>query len=150
MSRAYVLRIVDPSNETMVFEKKCYYTNLKRRFSAGDMIFFLTKRESDSFIGYAIIDKIKELADITDTQEREFCINNKWYTKIEFSTILKFDRHLPLRLVFPGLHKLGRALHGLELNQIEVKRILDLEKICMEDEELWRKYIELGRRTKTL
>jgi hypothetical protein len=41
-------------------------------------------------------------------------------------------------------------LHGLELNEIEVRRIFDLEKICMEDEELWRKYVELGRRAKIL
>ncbi len=150
MAKSYILRVAGENNEKIVFEKKCYYTNLKRRFSQGDLVFFLMKREFDSFIGYAIIDKVKELADIADPEEREFCINNRWYTKIEFSRIYKFDRHLPLRLVFPGLHKLGRALHGLELNDIEVKRIFDLEKICMEDEELCRRYIELAGRTRTL
>ncbi len=148
--KSYILRIADQSNEAVVFEKRCYYTNLKRRFSRGDIIFFLMKREADSFIGYAIVDHIKELVDITDPEEREFCINNRWYTKIEFSEIHRFNRYLPLRLVFPGLHKLGRALHGLELNEIEVKRMFDLQKICEEDEELWRKYIELSRRTKIL
>lgn len=150
MGRAYILRIANDSNEKIVFEKKCYYTNLKRRFSHGDLVFFLMKREVDSFIGYALIENIKELADITDPEEREFCINNKWYTKIEFKEITKFKRHLPLRLVFPGLHKLGRAMHGLELNDIEVKRIFDLEKICEEDPELWIRYIELSRKTKTV
>ncbi len=148
--KSYLLRIADQSNEAAVFEKRCYYTSLKRRFSRGDIVFFLMKREVDSLIGYAIVDSVKELVDIADPEERDFCINNRWYTKIEFSEIYRFNRNLPLRLVFPGLHKLGRALHGLELNEIEVKRIFDLEKICEEDEELWKKYIELSRRTKIL
>lgn len=148
--RSYLLRIADQSNEAVVFEKRCYYTSLKRKFSRGDYVFFLMRREADSIIGYGVVDGVKELADITDPEERDFCINNRWYTKVELSEVYKFERHLPLRLVFPGLHKLGRALHGLELNEIEVRRIFDLEKICMEDEELWRKYVELGRRAKIL
>ncbi|MCS7125528.1 MAG: hypothetical protein NZ929_01250 [Aigarchaeota archaeon] len=108
------------------------------------------KKEVDSFIGYGIIDGVKELVDITDPEEREFCINNKWYTKIEFNEINRFTKPLPLRLVFPGLHRMGRLLHGLELNKIEVRRIFDLERICEEEPELWEEYIGMTRRTKTL
>ncbi|MCF8885533.1 MAG: hypothetical protein QW655_03250 [Nitrososphaerota archaeon] len=145
-SRAYVLRIASLENEELVYGKRCYYTNLRRKFSPGDMVFFLMKKEVDSFIGYGVIEVVKELAEIDDPEEREFCIRNKWYTKIEFSEIHRFQLPLPLRLVFPGLHRLGRALHGLELNPIEVKRILDLEQICIKDRELWEKYIELSKK----
>lgn len=150
MNKAYVLRITGNCNEDIVFNKKCYYTSLKRRFSKGDSVFFLMKKEVDSFIGYGIIDGVKELVDITDPEEREFCINNKWYTKIEFNEINRFTKPLPLRLVFPGLHRMGRLLHGLELNKIEVRRIFDLERICEEEPELWEEYIGMTRRTKTL
>lgn len=146
MAKAFLLRIADRSRESIVFENKCYYTNLRRRFAEGDTVFFLMKAEVDSLIGYGIINGIKELRDIADSKEREFCIRNKWYTKIELSEVRRFTRPLPLRLVFPGLHRLGRALHGLELNEIEVKRIFDLEQICEEDPEFWTSYVEMARR----
>ncbi|MEN2974725.1 MAG: hypothetical protein ABDH32_03995 [Candidatus Caldarchaeales archaeon] len=143
--KAFILRIAEPEYEELIYSRCCYYTSLKRRFSKGDLSFFLMKKEVDSFVGYSKVASVKELSDIEDPDEKEFCINNGWCRKIEFSEAYRFKTPLPLRLVFPGLHKLGRALHGLELNLIEVKRIFDLEDIVLKYPEILRRYCRTSR-----
>lgn len=134
-SRNYVFRIISDEYENMVFSRRCYYTGLRRRFAAHDLVFFLMKKKVDSFVGYGEVSGVRQLREL-DGEERDLCIERNWYTKLEFEEVRRFAVPLPLKFVFPGLHKLGKALHGLELNPTEGKRIIELEKILAENPSL--------------
>ena len=133
MRRGFILRIVGEENERLVFSNRRYYTGLRRRFEPGVLIFFLMKKNVDSFVGYGEIEEVTQLRDLENEEEIKMCIMNGWTIRLSFGERFeKFSRPLPLKDVFPGLQRLGRALHGLELNNLEIERIFSLRKIYMD------------------
>jgi len=119
-----VMRIVSDDYERMVFNNRIYYTGLRRKFEKGDKVFFVRKKEVDSFIGWAIIGDVKKISEIKNREEIELCIRNGWFIKLEFKHIERFENPIPIKIVFPGMHLLGRKLHGFRLYEDECNRIL--------------------------
>lgn len=128
MAYAFILRIVGKDNEERVFSKKRYYTGLRRRLEPGCMVFFVMKKDVDSFIGYGRIKAIVQLKDMEEDEIR-MCIRKGWRIRIDFDESMeKFQKPIPIKQVFYGLHRLGRVLHGLELTSSEALRILNFRK----------------------
>ncbi|MEM2909499.1 MAG: hypothetical protein QXO01_00295 [Nitrososphaerota archaeon] len=126
-ANAFILRIVGENNEEHVFSKRRYYTGLKRKFEPGSMVFFIMKKNVDSFVGYG---RIKDVVHLKDMEEEEIrmCIRRGWTLRIDFDSMEKFPKPIPVRQVFYGLHRLGRVLHGLELTEPETLRILNFRE----------------------
>jgi len=128
MASAFILRIVGKDNEEAVFSNKRYYTGLRRRFEPGCMVFFVMKKGVDSFVGFGRIKKVVRLREMEDDEVR-MCTRKGWKLRIDFDDPLeRFARPIPVRQVFYGLHKLGRALHGLRLTESEAIRILNFRE----------------------
>ncbi|MCS7136062.1 MAG: hypothetical protein RMJ14_00470 [Nitrososphaerota archaeon] len=128
MSGAFILRIVGKENEERVFSNKRYYTGLRKKFEPGYMVFFVMKKDVDSFVGYGRIKDVVQLKDMEEDEVR-MCVRRGWMLRIDFEESMeKFPNPIPVKQVFYGLHKLGKALHGLELTDSEVMRILHFKE----------------------
>lgn len=127
MAKAFILRIVGENNEESVFSNKRYYTGLRRGFEPGCTIFFVMKKDVDSFVGYGKIGNLVHLKDMEEDEVR-VCVRKGWILRIDFDSIERFPKPIPVKQVFYGLHKLGRVLHGLELTESEALRILHFKE----------------------
>ncbi len=121
----YILRIIDQKLADRVFDTAIYYTNLSRKWSSGQVIFFVHKTElGDSFIGYGVIGRILKKDELCD-EERIECERGKWQLAIEFKYVRKLERPLLIKETFFKDSKLRvRFFHGLQLDRLQVESIL--------------------------
>lgn len=127
MSRVegYILRIVGQELADHVFDVAIYYTNLNRKWSAGQIILFIHKLGlGDAFIGYGVIERILKKDELCD-HERVECERGGWKMAIEFKYVRKLERPLLVKETFLKDSKLrGRFFHGLQLDRVQVENIL--------------------------
>ena len=123
--RCFIMRIANNDYVERVFNANAYYTAMRRRFEEGDVVLFARKTKVDSFIGLGVVGRVKQLSEMNE-EERDLCISHNWFWKIEFKNCMRFKTPLPIKTVFPGLHKLGNRIHGLELSRPEYERIVRL------------------------
>lgn len=127
MSRieGYVLRIVGKEPVDHVFELAIYYTNLNRKWTSGQIIFFLHKSElGDAFVGYGVIERIMERDELCD-QERAECERGGWKMAIEFRYVRRLERQLLIKETFLKDSKLrGRFFHGLQLDGVQIESLM--------------------------
>jgi len=121
----YILRIVGEEFAEHVFDLAIYYTNLKRKWSLGQVILFVHKSElGDAFVGYGVIARILEKHELCD-QERVECEHGGWKMAIEFKYVRRLERPLLVKETFLKDSKLrGRLLHGLKLDRVQVESVL--------------------------
>jgi len=120
-----ILRISKDEYERSVFENRCYYTGLKRRWETGYTIFFARKAGGkDSLIGHGTIKEVQRTENLSG-EERERCEKMRWTRKIVFGeTVVKYEAPLPIKdTLGEGLPR-GNRLHGYPLTQEQVAQIL--------------------------
>ena len=120
-----ILRISRDEYEMSVFENRCYYTGLRRRWEIGYTIFFARKAGGkDSLIGHGTIKEVQRTQDLTG-EERERCEKMRWTRKLVFGeAVTRYRAPLPIRDVLgEGLPR-GNRLHGYPLTQTQVAQIL--------------------------
>jgi len=120
-----ILRISRDEYERSVFENRCYYTGLKRRWEIGYTVFFARKAErKDSIIGHGTIKEVQRTENLSD-EERERCEKMRWTRKIVFGeTVMRYENPLPIKdILGEGLPR-GNRLHGYPLTQGQAAQIL--------------------------
>lgn len=127
----YILRIAREELVDHVFDMAIYYTNLRRKWSSGQVILFIHRSElGDAFIGYGVIDRVLGKDALSD-QERVECERGGWKTAIEFKYVRRFERPLLIRETFLKNSNLrGRFFHGLRLERGQVESVLKQAAAC--------------------
>ncbi len=121
----YILRIAREELVDHVFDMAIYYTNLRRKWSSGQVILFVHKSElGDAFVGYGVIERVLGEDALSD-QERVECERGGWKTAIEFKYVRRFERPLLIKETFLRNSNLrGRFFHGLRLERGQVESVL--------------------------
>ena len=121
----YILRIATKQWLDQVFSIAIYYTNMRRKWKAGQTILFVHKTGvGDALVGYGIIEKSFEKDELSE-QDRRICEKGGWKGAIEFRYVKQFDRPLAIKDTFLKGSKLrGRYFHGLKLSEKQLKTIM--------------------------
>ena len=127
----YIVKISNPAHANQIFWKRVYYPKLRRGWTRGSKLIFITKRNSDDvFIG---LGKIKANYDLSvlDHNEREICIQNNIHSKIIFDTMIRFFPVIIVRdLKFISSDRIeGPSLDGAYLSDSEVTNIEKSTKV---------------------
>jgi len=120
-----ILRVSRDEYERSVFENRCYYTGLKRRWEIGYTVFFARKVwKKDSLIGHGTIKEVQRTQDLSG-EEKERCEKMGWTRKIVFGeTVVRYKAPLPIKdALGEGLPR-GNRLHGYPLTQGQAAQIL--------------------------
>jgi len=120
-----ILRISRDEYERSVFENRCYYTGLKRRWEMGYTIFFARKAGGkDSIIGHGTVKEVQRTENLSG-EEREHCEKMGWTRKIVFGeTVMRYGVPLPIKDVLgEGLPR-GNRIHGYPLTRAQAAYIL--------------------------
>ncbi|MEM2936152.1 MAG: hypothetical protein QW231_03130 [Candidatus Bathyarchaeia archaeon] len=120
-----ILRISRDEYERSVFENRCYYTGLKRRWEIGYTVFFARKAGGkDSIIGHGTIREVQRSEDLRG-EERERCEKMGWTRKIVFGEIVvRYETPLSIKdALGEGLPR-GNRLHGYPLTPEQTAQIL--------------------------
>jgi hypothetical protein len=120
----YVLRITSNSWVDHVFDMVIYYTNLRRKWQAGQTIIFIHKTESgDSVVGYGVIERACQQDELPEEDRVE---PEKWKTALVFRYVLRFEKPLSVKETFLKEPKFrGRYAHGLGVSKEQMDSILD-------------------------
>jgi len=120
-----ILRISKDEYERSVFENRCYYTGLKRRWEIDYTIFFARKTGGkDSLIGHGTIKDVQRTENLRG-EERERCERMGWTRKIVFGeTVTRYETPLPIKDVLDEGLPRGNRLHGYPLTPAQAARIL--------------------------
>jgi hypothetical protein len=120
-----ILRISKDEYERSVFENRCYYTGLKRRWNIGYTVFFARKvGGKDSIIGHGTIKEAQRTQNLSG-EEREHCKKMGWTHKIVFGeTVVRYENPLPIKSALEEGLPRGNRLHGYPLTQAQVSKIL--------------------------
>src|SRR5919205_2344174 len=118
----YIVKISNPAQAHEIFWKRVYYPKLRRSWTRGSKLIFITKRNSeDVFIG---LGKIKANYDLSllDHNERKICIQNNVYSKIIFDTMVRFFPAIVTRdvKIISFDRREGPLLDGAYLSDLEV------------------------------
>jgi hypothetical protein len=120
----YVLRITSNFWVDHVFGMAIYYTNLRRRWQAGQTIIFTHKTEyGDSVVGYGVIECACQQNELAEEDRVE---PEKWETALVFRYVLKFEKPLSIKETFLKEPKFrGRYAHGLGVTKEQIDSILN-------------------------
>jgi hypothetical protein len=120
----YVLRITSNSWVDHVFDMAIYYTDLRRKWQAGQTMIFTHKTESgDSVVGYGVIDRACQQNELAEEDRVE---PERWKTALVFKYVLRFEKPLPIRETFLKEPKFrGRYAHGLGISKEQIDSILN-------------------------
>jgi tRNA uridine 5-carbamoylmethylation protein Kti12 len=120
----YVLRITSNSWVDHVFDMAIYYTNLRRKWQAGQTIIFIHRTESgDSVVGYGVIERACQQDELPEGDRME---PEKWKTALVFRYVLRFEKPLSVKETFLNEPKFrGRYAHGLGVSKEQMDSILD-------------------------
>jgi hypothetical protein len=120
----YVLRITSSFWADHVFDMAIYYTNLCRKWQAGQTIIFTHKTESgDSVIGYGVIERACQQNELAEEDKVE---PGKWKTALVFKYVLRFEKPLPIKKTFLKEPKFrGRYSHGLGVSKEQIDSVLN-------------------------
>jgi hypothetical protein len=120
----YVLRITSNSWVDHVFNMAIYYTNLRRKWQAGQTIIFTHRTESgDSVVGYGVIERACEQDELAEEDRAE---PEKWKKALVFRYVLKFEKPLSIKETFLKEPKFrGRYAHGLGVTKEQIDSILN-------------------------
>lgn len=126
----YIMRIVSDEFEASVFSKKAYYTAMRRRWSKGIKILFVKKSpQGDSFIGYAIVDRVLSIEEM-DINDKRFCLENAWSNKIVFSRLVRLEPPVLVKNTVVGKWpQKGALLHGAPISDEDLNTIVELASI---------------------
>lgn len=119
-----LLRILREEWVDRVFEKRVYYTSLKRRWEIGLECFFLSKTEvGDSIIGYGILRDYKSKKEWLEIGGEDFT-EHPWKTILIFERVVKFRNPIPIKELQLDERLKGKYLHGLKIDQSLTNKIL--------------------------
>jgi len=121
----YILRIATKQWVNQVFSMAIYYTNLRRKWKAGQTILFVHKSNvGDAMVGYGLIERACEKDELSE-QDKGGCERGGWKRAIEFRYVKQFDKPLAIKDTFLKGSKLrGRYFHGLKLEENQLRTIL--------------------------
>ncbi len=123
---AIFLRILREDWANRVFEKRMYYTSLKRRWEKGLECFFIMKTDvGDSVVGYGILEDYKAKEDWLKIGGEHF-MEHPWKTVLKFGKLVKFQNPIPVKELQLDQRLKGKYLHGVKIDQFLVDRILSL------------------------
>jgi len=139
----YVLRIMSNFWVDRVFDMAIYYTNLRKKWQAGQTIIFTHKTESgDSVVGYGVIESAchqNELA-VEDRVEPD-----KWKMALVFRYVLRFEKPLSIKETFLKEPKFrGRYVHGLGVSKEQIDSILNRAELRSP----WRRIFKSAERSR--
>ena len=131
----YIIKITRTGLVNQIYWKRIYYAKLKRDWAKGSKIVFIAKKENseEAFIGLGKIKKIYGLTGL-DKNERKDFLKNNYYSKIVFSTMVRFLPEIVVthRMKFTSSNKTGHPLlDGAYLSDSEVSMIESLAKITI-------------------
>jgi hypothetical protein len=120
----YVLRITSDFWVDHVFDVAIYYTNLHRKWQAGQTIIFTHRTESgDSVVGYGIIERACQQNELAEEDKVE---PEKWKTALVFKYVLRLEKPVPIKKTFLNKPKFrGRYAHGLSVSKEQIDSILN-------------------------
>jgi len=118
-----------------IYWKRIYYAKLRRDWAKGSKIVFIAKTENseEAFVGLGIIKIIYELSGL-DVHERKDFLDNNYYSKIVFGTMVRFLPEIIVshRMKFTSSSKTENLLlDGAYLSDLEVSMIEALAKITI-------------------
>lgn len=125
MVKDCILRISRDEYERSVFENRCYYTGLRRRWEIGSTVFFARKAGGkDSLLGHGTIRDVQRTQDLSG-EERELCEKMGWTRKLVFGeAVTRYENSLPIKdILGEGLPR-GNRLHGYPLTPEQAAQIL--------------------------
>jgi hypothetical protein len=119
----YVLRVMSDFWVDHVFDMAIYYTNLQRRWQAGQTIIFAHKTESgDSLVGYGVIESARQQGELAEEDKVK---PEKWKMALVFRYVLRFQKPLSIKKTFLKEPRFrGRYIHGLCVNKEQIDSIL--------------------------
>jgi hypothetical protein len=120
----YVLRITSDYLVDNVFSMAIYYTNLRRKWKAGQTIVFVHRTESgDAVVGYGVIEDAYQQNKLPEEERME---PEKWKKALVFTYVLRSEKPLSVKETFLKEPKFrGRYVHGLALSKEQLDSILD-------------------------
>ncbi|HJT50089.1 MAG TPA: hypothetical protein VJ729_18055 [Nitrososphaeraceae archaeon] len=130
----YVVKISRPELLNQIYWKRIYSSKLRRDWTEGSKIIFITKIESseEAFVGLGKVKMIYELSAL-DIDERKFYVKSNYSSKIVFGTMVRF---LPAivthRMKLQSLRKTEYPLlDGVNISDSEVSMVEDIAKISI-------------------
>jgi len=121
----YVLRIASTIWVDHVFDMAIYYTNLRRKWEAGQAAIFVHKVEDgDAVVGYGVVESAREREELPEEEKGEY-LEHDWEKAIAFKYVVRFSKPLPVRETFLRDPKYrGRYCHGLELSRQQIGTLI--------------------------
>ncbi len=126
----YIFRIAKEEWVESVFNKRVYYTAMKRKFENNTKILFVKRGyDGDSLIGYGIIADVLEVGELDD-KERAFCLENNWFKKIIFKKMIKFEPAIAIKdTEIARWPQRGALLHGAPISEWQLEDVINLSKV---------------------
>ncbi|MEM3694956.1 MAG: hypothetical protein QXJ11_03240 [Candidatus Bathyarchaeia archaeon] len=123
--KGLILRIATKEWVNQVFDYAMYFTSVRRRMSAGQIVMFVHKTEfGDAFIGYGEIGNVYVVEELSEV-EKGLCEKWSWKRAIEFKYVVKFEKPLPIRETFlKNLKVRGKTLHCFPLSEEYLNQII--------------------------
>lgn len=115
----FCLRVRE-EQERQLYVRRELYVGIRRDWSRGTKILFVKKTPAgDMVIGSGVLDRVAELAEMSEEEKRR-CLENNWYGKMSFSTLARFQ--VPVsQTALAG--QPPALLHGLAVDTAAVKAL---------------------------